>query len=272
MMIEIQLLIIHWCVINSHEPCPTVHFLLPSGYFLKISLLWNAHANVLLVTSSDLSHYLLKYTMKIEDTGTININTDLSQMLGLQGIPDSLAKTVAALTTSKPVSCQEAALQLLDIPIIQMSDDVVYKSTQPPGNRTKDINRLSRSQQAFKLNDIGLYENRPKTDFFENMKFIDYFEQYEIRKDKLARDNREVVARDAFNNYIYKRDQQIVVRTTRSHPACEDPEGFFFNILLQNCTFRSENEFTRGEYGDGHHDSYYKECRYSLPFFCTLCD
>lgn len=227
-----------------------------------MSLLWNAHANVLLVTSSDLSHYLLKYTMKIEDTGTININTDLSQMLGLQGIPDSLAKTVAALTTSKPISCQEAALQMLDIPVIQMSDEVIYKSTQPPGNRTKDINRLSRSQQSFKLNDIGLYENRPKTIFFENIRFIDYFENYEIRKHMLTRDNRELVAQDAFNNYIYKREQPIVVRTTRSHPACDDPEGFFFNILLHNCTFRSENEFTRGEHGDGNHDSYYKECRY----------
>jgi hypothetical protein len=47
-------------------------------------LLWGVHFNVLHITSSYWSFYLLKYAMKCEPHGTLNLNYKNGERLGLQ--------------------------------------------------------------------------------------------------------------------------------------------------------------------------------------------
>lgn len=53
-------------------------------YHRSMLLLWGAHMNIQRVTNSSISHYLLKYGMKSEPMGKLNIRSEDASRLGLQ--------------------------------------------------------------------------------------------------------------------------------------------------------------------------------------------
>ncbi len=56
------------------------------AYHPTLLVLWGAHMNMLQITSSHWSHYLLKYSMKCEPHGCIELDTKNASCLGLQNI------------------------------------------------------------------------------------------------------------------------------------------------------------------------------------------
>ncbi len=53
-------------------------------YHSTLLLLWGAHLNILCITSFYWSFYLLKYAIKCEPHGTLNLNTKNVERLNLQ--------------------------------------------------------------------------------------------------------------------------------------------------------------------------------------------
>ena len=188
----------------------------------------------------------------------------MTQLLATHNIPLPLAQSIAAITRSQPVSCQEAVLQMLGIDLIRLSDQVLFLNTPVPRLRKANTLRLHRQGASFKLTNITEYECRPNTPELKNITFVEYFENYEIRKEMRKTGDHEFLGRDTTSgcNFIYKRKEPIVVRLTRCFPDHSDPDGFFFNLLLMHCPFVTENDFTNGPNNDKNHDSYYAECWY----------
>jgi hypothetical protein len=89
------------------------------AYQPTLLLLWGAHANMLQITSSHWSYYLLKYSMKCEPHGCIELNVSNVIHLGLQNVSLLQLKLVSTLIMSKLVSPIEAALTCLQTPITQ---------------------------------------------------------------------------------------------------------------------------------------------------------
>jgi len=174
---------------------------------LQVALFWNAHSNVVRVTDSDLSYYLLKYTTKTEPLGEITITPEMTQLLATHNIPLPLAQSIAAITRSQPVSCQEAVLQMLGIDLIRLSDQVLFLNTPVPRLRKANTLRLHRQGASFKLTNITEYECRPNAPELKNITFVEYFENYEIRKEMRKTGDHEFLGRDTTSgcNFIYKR-------------------------------------------------------------------
>ncbi len=95
-------------------------------YHPTLLLSWGAHMNMLRITSSHWSYYLLKYSMKCEPHGCIELNVSNLVHLGLQNVPLLQLKLISTLIKSKPISPIEAALTCLQIPIVQKNIGVKY--------------------------------------------------------------------------------------------------------------------------------------------------
>ncbi|KAK9829678.1 hypothetical protein WJX72_007303 [[Myrmecia] bisecta] len=109
------------------------------------SLLWNAHTNVQYITQTSWSRYVMKYALKAEPTGDINLDTEAAARLGLNLSPTQM-KTVAACAMSHPVCPTEAAMYALELKIVDSSDQVDFIDTAPPNMRSRYTSayRLSR--------------------------------------------------------------------------------------------------------------------------------
>ncbi len=86
------------------------------AYHPMLLLLWGAHVNMLQIT---LSYYLLKYSMKCEPHGCIELNVNNVVHLRLQNVSPLQLKLISTLIMSKFVSPREVALTSLHIPIVQ---------------------------------------------------------------------------------------------------------------------------------------------------------
>ena len=72
-------------------------------------LLWGAHMNVQRVTGADWSFYLLKYAMKIECIGKLDLGTATPERLGLGDLPQSQLHPLNTMVLSRPVAPAEAS-------------------------------------------------------------------------------------------------------------------------------------------------------------------
>jgi hypothetical protein len=89
------------------------------------------------ITNNAWSHYLLKYAMKCEPSGSLNLDVHATRALGLQNLTDLQLKMVAAFVLTKPVSPSEAAMSLLEYPMIERDVPVLYVDSAPPKLRTR---------------------------------------------------------------------------------------------------------------------------------------
>jgi hypothetical protein len=146
-------------------------------YHPTVLLLWRAHMNIQRITDTQWRKYILKYATKIEPQCNLRCDRELVQALGLHGLSPHQQDVVGAAILSKPVSPAEAALIMLNIPIIQGDASVAYVDTHPPPSREVMVSGFSRGTQN--VSDVARYLARPDT--LKHLKFRTYFEKYEVR-------------------------------------------------------------------------------------------
>jgi hypothetical protein len=105
----------------------------------SVLLLWGAHMNLQRVTNSAWSHYLLKYALKAEPQGSLRIDAQAAKSLGLEGVSDTCLKVISSFVLSKLVSPSEAAMSLLELPVVERDSAVLYCDSSPPQMRTRTI-------------------------------------------------------------------------------------------------------------------------------------
>jgi hypothetical protein len=102
------------------------------AYHLTLLLLWGAQMNMLRITSSHWSYDLLKYSMKCEPHGCIQLNVSNAIHLGLQNVSPLQLKLIFTLIMSKLVSPIKVALTCLQILIVQKNIGMKYTDSKPP--------------------------------------------------------------------------------------------------------------------------------------------
>jgi hypothetical protein len=112
-----------------YHPRHENHNIMP--YHASLLLLWNAHFNIQCITSSYWSYYLLKYTMKCEPHGTLNLNKKNAKRFGLRDVFEVQLQLISSLIINKPISPQETTLTCLQIPIVQKNVVVRYIDSKP---------------------------------------------------------------------------------------------------------------------------------------------
>jgi hypothetical protein len=86
-------------------------------YHPTLLLLWGAHFNVLHITYSYWSFYLLKYVMKCEPCGTLNLDIKNVERLGLQNASKLQLQLISFFIISKPMLLVDTTLICLNIPL-----------------------------------------------------------------------------------------------------------------------------------------------------------
>jgi hypothetical protein len=203
-------------------------------YHPIVLLLWGAHCNVLRITSSSWSYYVLKYAVKCEPAERLCLDVEAAKRLGIHGVSDSQLKVIAALTMSKPLSATTVALTMLGIDTIMKSQGVSKVSSAPPALRMRFI---SSCRQIY-IPLVDKYCARPSC--LSNLTFVDYFKYYQIERRPLQ--SKPLIGRDGLGNFVYANaDQFKLVRSTDYHPA-HHAEAYSYNVLMQKIPFRSVSE------------------------------
>lgn len=235
-------------------------------YHPAILLLWAAHMNLQRVTNTAWSHYLMKYTMKSEPTGSLRIDAHAAKNLGLEGVSETRLKVISAFVLSKPVSPSEAAMSLLEFPMIERDTTVLFYDSCPPQMRLRTLKAHSTV-----VHPVDSYCGRPEQ--LEHLTFYQYFRTYKLNfwrkgafgcarvpdEDNSLSDSEDA---DCLVDEGYDNDdigagrhatpllsdnfgKSLVpihgkpVRFTDFHPI-HQVEAFFYNMLLQHITFRRE--------------------------------
>jgi hypothetical protein len=84
-------------------------------YHPILLLIWGAHLNIQIITSSFCSYYLLKYTMKIEPHDILNINTIIAKQLSLQNVNEMHLKFISAMILAKLMTSTKVFITCLKI-------------------------------------------------------------------------------------------------------------------------------------------------------------
>jgi len=98
----------HW---EYHCPKYEDHNVVP--YHASLLLLWGAHLYIQRTTPSYWSYYLLKYVMKCEPYGALNLNHKNAEHLSLQNVSQVQLQFISSLKINKLVSRTEVALTCL---------------------------------------------------------------------------------------------------------------------------------------------------------------
>lgn len=210
-------------------------------------LLWGAHCNIQKITSTSWSFYVLKYAMKCEPPGKLNLDIEAAKRLGLAGVSNAQLKAISALTMSQPVSSTSAATAMLGIESIIRSEAVHKVASAPPNLRLRMVSKRS----SLFVPPVDRYCARPAS--LEGATFTHYFKHYQVEKQ--PRKSKQLVGRDALGHYVYESER--VVHFTDYHPS-HHTEGYFYNVLLDKIPFRVENDLLSP---NNHMGFYLLECR-----------
>jgi hypothetical protein len=218
-------------------------------YHPTVLLLWEGHMNLQRVTNAAWSTYLLKYALKCEPTGHLNLDTNTLRKLGITGLSEAQLSVASAMLLSKPISPCEAVLYLLGIQPVTFSSTVTKVDSKPPDKRTILINNSSVNAAA---HPVDKYCARPSA-IPSSITFTQYYQHYRISKTPLP--SMQYVGRDTLQNYVYELSTPAIIRFSDYHPAYSI-EGYCYNMLLQHVPFRHESQLLAE--GDG--VSYLAEC------------
>jgi len=196
-------------------------------------LSWIGHANVQIATTDQLTDYMLKYEIKAEALGVLNLTCQTVEALGITGLTDHQRAFLSAALYTRPVCLSEAALHMLQIPVVQLSVTVDYYDTHPPrlGVRT-----MSRDGAPMYVPPVRIYEQRPPA--LEGLSFAEAMSQYERLQAATVRGRPPHVGSGG-DYFWYPAREKYVVRFTNDNPAYK-PETFFYNLLLRRVHFRNE--------------------------------
>ena len=213
-------------------------------YHPLLTYFWGAHANVLLVTGTNLSTYLMKYQMKASDTGTLDIDIDAAKSMGIDDLTDEQLKAASAMFITRPVSSTEAAMHVLGYAMIERSPNMTVRSinTAPPKRRMMTFKHkaASTSSSVINLAPVDRYTARPEA--LESVTFSEYFKWYDLEKQEMKRPgNKTLRGQDNHGCFVYERPTKRLVRYTEYHPV-HNMEGYFYNYLLSTVPFRCESQ------------------------------
>ena len=86
------------------------------AYHASLLLMWGAHMNIQKINTAYWSYYLLKYAMKCEPHGPIQLDKTNAERLGIQGASYVQLQLISSLIIAKSISLAKAALACLHIP------------------------------------------------------------------------------------------------------------------------------------------------------------
>jgi len=216
-------------------------------YHPVLLLLWGAHMNLQHVTQTAWSFYVLKYAMKGEPAGKLNIDTDAMASLGLDHMPPAQLATASALILSKPISIAEATLIFLEEPAVQASAKVHFVSVSPPYMRK----RVLRCNQVIAA-PVDKYASRPA--HLEAMTLYEYFSVHLVGMHGGVNGSL-YVGKDGFDNRVWY-SESLVVRFTSFHPVYH-ADAFFYTVLLRKVPFRIEHSLLSS---GNTSKTYFEEC------------
>jgi hypothetical protein len=191
--------------------------------------------NIQQVTNEAWSFYLLKYALKAEPHGHLNLDTNFAALH--LNVPKEVLQTYFALHMTRPISSVEVALYTLDIPVLKRSEGVEFVITKPPHLRM--ASGFSGRGFSVSISPIDKYMGRPSS--VDDVTLYDYFRQYLVTSEK--RVTYAFQGKDSFDNNVYlvPESKRHLVRYSDYHPA-HNPEGFFYNLLLSKHAFRAEKD------------------------------
>ena len=178
--------------------------------------MWGAHLNLRRINTIYRSYYLLKYAMKCETHGPINLNKKNVERLGLHGASDTQLKLISSLIIAKPVSLLEAAFACVQISIVQKNTAVKYIDSKPHALRTRMVTR----SRVLGFHPIDIFSNRRHE--CKDMTFTDYFKRFKM--EKICRRNVSFFGKVRLRFDIY--ETYKITRFTDFHPT-HNSEGFF---------------------------------------------
>eukprot|EP00798_Chlamydomonas_sp_ICE-L_P003121 gene3121-biopygen20880 len=204
-------------------------------YHPTVMAIWGAHSNLQVITNETWSYYVLKYAMKTEPLGKLNLDVNTAKNLGFTDLDDEQLKIISAMQLSKPVSPCEAACACLGIDMIRKSDTVTFMETSPMAIRTTTLMFCTTTSTP----PVDKYCARP--DSLEHCKLKEYFEQHDLlREDTEPPKGSTLVGTDIFGNMVYRLKTPRLIRVSDFHPA-HQPQGFFYNLLISKLAFRDES-------------------------------
>ena len=157
--------------------------------------------------------------------------------------------------TFSQVGAQEASYRICHLPMYHCSRSCVFVPTFKPNQRTRMINKQSmlKGEPEFCLNIIDRYVHRPQTPEFDNICLYefaalfqpaykkDYDENSDVEEefpDQIQGHQKLKLLND--KGFIKSRGQPAIVRYAYFNPI-EDPENYFYSLLLLYLPFRDEN-------------------------------
>ena len=220
-------------------------------YHPAVLLLWGAHVNVQRVVRNSLHNYLVKYVVKSEAVGRLDINDEVVSLLGFDEATDTQREVIAMLHASQVVSATDAALDLLDVKLVDHSCSFEFENSSPPEQR---LHFKGYSGDLPGLHPVTKYCHRPSTPEFEDLTFVEYYRRFRCLRKPLKS---PALGQDRNGLYVYPQPQGVVVSFSSHHPR-HQTEAFFFNVLLRRVSFRDENDL-RPVY-NGKTLKYFEEC------------
>ncbi|KAG2485199.1 hypothetical protein HYH03_016088 [Edaphochlamys debaryana] len=219
------------------------------------------------ITSTDWSFYVLKYALKAEPCGALNLDNLSCVALGLpkdppaaKGEPSYVVKLINAFLCSTVVSPTLAWLMCANIHTVHMSSGVLFIDSEPPDSQTRAVLPGARLQTP----PVDVYMLRPVQ--LEDVMFRDFYLRYALvavkprarttrRRAQQAVQGRQVrkacrqgPPKSTFigptmdgHLSVFRLTEPGIVHFSDPHPAA-DSEGYFYNLLLVSVPFRHEKE------------------------------
>jgi hypothetical protein len=196
---------------------------------------------------------MLKYCLKCEPNGQLNLQTDILQDIGLPNALTISMQIFYYMYNTTPMSSSEVSLHLACVDLVTRDYNVTFINTHPPESRMFYAN----SNDDFVDHPYPTYGDqycgRPITESpqLKDVTFCEYFSRYIVSKK--ADKKLPVVGIDLYGNTIYDNNEEFkkkeyLVRFSDYHPKIHIEE-FFYNVLLQVQPFTNESELkSRGSY------------------------
>ncbi|XP_071137190.1 uncharacterized protein [Mytilus edulis] len=203
-----------------------------------ILYVWDAHINVQHVTRSGLEKYLVKYVAKVEPTFGLTVKDN----------------PVSSYFETRIVGAPEAAAAVMSHHFVSSTRQVLFIDTNLKSERSRVLKPYEQLQASdgdgtdiFIKGPRDFYEERPSNDICSNLTLVEYLSDFEIftTRSKIPKNRQSTIYTDVQGRYVVQRIKSLIPRYRFLTPL--DSEAFYFQTLLLNVSYRSENELLSQE-------------------------
>jgi hypothetical protein len=236
-----------------HTEAASDQYIVP--YHAICLALWRAHCAVLLICDEAWSTYVLKYVMKSDCAGELDISCAVLPGIMCLALDPVIAALVSAFSSTRFISPCQAGAVLAKIPLVQMPD-TRYVPAYPPEES---------SSQRFPAHASALDIYQEREDIDEDVTFVAFHKKYTTDKSEAASPEVHCTIRSTaptqrcrltiLNIFLWSGltfclcctgkahylSRIPYVRFTHFHPVNEC-EAFCYNLLLSKIAFRHPGE------------------------------